>query len=559
MAVHLFASLTEVQKAVALHKTRFKSAVLLTPSQAQHLVFPDAPHYAECIHAVFGVDDRVHCLALLGAFCCIADGDQDARVATLFSLFDIDGKHLLRRVELVAMLDCLSWGLAMLRGLDPPRQLHAVVDVESVSLESFASLFPRLAALLPLHLTSPAPAPISDAPASATTEAPSPAPASWCPEAFPDDEKITTTVLELDPPHATPTLEEAVGTVQMGEAVQNVTTQNKMVGLDASTMRNAAGSHTPLEGSMCANDVAHEQDLATSSVDEECLSAWTKDGDATVLTACESPALVAGGSSASLDAVPWLDLSAHRSADSAVTRTHSLSSGADPWVVDHIEGRLPGSKLEIRAWSTADSLALEDVPSVHLTGFGDRVDPQLPTNSTASAIAVELVSSPSYLGARVIFWDGSPLGDDSYTSLLPIFAAQGLRLAAWGQGMGFAERSKLSRSWAGLDVADDVVAVFDEASPRIDEAMPAIERPRGVSDRSWRTITALRFTSARHVVCFGGGLDMLELVRFAPSQVQFHVVPAVQNVDGDLCEGTALIDYVGPGSERVHVYNVPVV
>lgn len=484
--------LTEIRQAVALHKTRYKSAVLLTPTQAQHLV----PEYAEC----FRVEDRVHGLALLGALCCTAIGDQDERVATLFSLFDIEGKHSLRRVELVAMVDCLTWGLAML-GLDPPRPRQAAVDVESVTLKSFASLFP---ALLPLQLTSPAPAPSAE----------SPAPASW------DLDRLR--------PHVT--LEETVATAA----------QNK----DPST---------PVEGSMCTKDMAHEEDAVTY-VEEESLSAWTKDGDATVLTACESPALVAAGSSASLDAMPWLDLSAHRSADS---QCHSISSAADPWVVDSIEGRLPGSKLEIRAWSTADSLALKDVPSVHLTGFGDGVDLSVPTNSTALAIAVELVSSPSYLGARVIFWDGSPIGEDGYASLLPTFAAHGLRLAAWGQGMGAAERSKLSRSWAGLDVADAVVAVFDEASPRIEEATPAIERPRGVSDRSWRAITALRFTSAQHVVCFGGGLDMLELVRFAPPEVQFHVIPVEYNVDGDLCEDTALIDYAGPGSERVHVYNVP--
>ncbi|KAJ1459117.1 hypothetical protein M885DRAFT_77364 [Pelagophyceae sp. CCMP2097] len=215
--------------------------------------------------------------------------------------------------------------------------------------------------------------------------------------------------------------------------------------------------------------------------------------------------------------------------------------------------------LKVRSWTTLDSEVLQDVSKVFFTGFSDGLDFAVPTNAAAAGIALELVSNPAHIGAVVAFWNGDALRRDSYTALFPEFARRGLRLAAWNDDGGSNASRELSTSWAGVGaVHDAVVALFNEASPRIHSAVSPPHRGdvRHFSQEAVSQAEALRFTGAKHVVCLGGGRDVVELLRLAPGDVQFHVIPAVRFVGDDLFEEAAILDFKGPESKRVQVYHL---
>ena len=185
-------------------------------------------------------------------------------------------------------------------------------------------------------------------------------------------------------------------------------------------------------------------------------------------------------------------------------------------------------KLNIRAWTSSDAAVLREVPSVLCVGFGDGVDFSLQTNVKAAAIALEVISSPDYLGAQVVFWDGAELRHDSYTSVLPALAARGCKLAAWRAGASEAQKKLLASSWACVDACDAVVALFDDKSPRVGETVAGNPpQPRHASKAALNCLKLIHYAGVSRVVCFGGGQDVLDLVDNAPGHVEFHVIPAV--------------------------------
>jgi len=113
----------------------------------------------------------------------------------------------------------------------------------------------------------------------------------------------------------------------------------------------------------------------------------------------------------------------------------------------------------------------------------------------------------------VVFWDGAPLRQDSFTSVLPALAARGCRLAGWRDAGNPRQNAELCDSWAGVDAAEAVVALFDAQSPRagsVTGGAPSI--PRGVSPVTANYLKLIAFTNVKNVVCFGGGADVTELV-----------------------------------------------
>ena len=257
--------------------------------------------------------------------------------------------------------------------------------------------------------------------------------------------------------------------------------------------------------------------------------------------------------------------------DEMSTHTPSGANGA----VMHANGRLQQvdrtdpARLNVRAWTSSDALVLKDVPSVLCVGFDSGVDFGLITNVKAAAVALEIVSASEYLGAQVVFWDGAPLRHDSFTSVLPALAARGCRLAAWrAEGASRRQKDELCASWSGVDAAEAVVALFDEKSPRAgtscDGASP--RPPRGVSPTAANNLKLLHYANVKHVLCFGGGKDVLDMVEHAPSDVSFHVVPAVRcadngadgvfGTDDDLFEEAHVLAYGGRNADRVHVYKL---
>ena len=233
---------------------------------------------------------------------------------------------------------------------------------------------------------------------------------------------------------------------------------------------------------------------------------------------------------------------------------------------DRAASGAPPTKLNVRAWTTSDAVVLQDVPSVLVVGFSDGVDFTLQTNVTAAAVALEIMSSPDYLGAQVVFWDGAPLAHDSFTSVLPALAARGCRLAAWRDATDDSQKARLCDSWAGVDAAEAVVALFDDQSPRAAGAVGGFDAPDDVAPAARNNLRLLSFTNVKSVVCFGGGKDVLDMVAHAPKDVSFHVVPAVRcadngadgqfGTDDDLFEDAHILAYDGANADRVHVYQL---
>ena len=167
---------------------------------------------------------------------------------------------------------------------------------------------------------------------------------------------------------------------------------------------------------------------------------------------------------------------------------------------------------------------------------------------------------------EVVFWDGAPLAHDSFTSVLPALAARGCRLAAWRDATDDSQKARLCDSWAGVDAAEAVVALFDDQSPRAAGAVGGFDAPDDVAPAARNNLRLLSFTNVKSVVCFGGGKDVLDMVAHAPKDVSFHVVPAVRcadngadgqfGTDDDLFEDAHILAYDGANADRVHVYQL---